>query len=346
MQRVFGIAVCCAIAAIVYAATPPDAAQRDAAGKWLASLSTEQHTKACFAFDDKERVNWAYVPKERHGLPLAQMNDAQRALTMDLLRTALSAQGFAKIEGVIKLESVLRELESKPGAPAIHRDPTLYYLSIFGDPAANKAWGWRFEGHHVSLNFCSIDDDHASVTPNFFGANPAHVAGGANDGLRVLGLEEDLGRALFTSLDEKQHALALLSGDVPADVILTPGRDTGFEKCEGLSAAQMNAAQRRALDGLLTQFVGNLRAESAAAQMQRIRDAGIDKLCFAWIGSAKPGEAHYYRIQGPHFAIEYDNFQASGNHVHVVWRDTERDFGRDFGADLLRQHYEEEHKGK
>jgi hypothetical protein len=342
MQRLFGLVLCCALAALVYAATPPDAAVRAAAGKWLASLSAEQKAKASFTLDDKERVGWAYVPQDRRGLPLADMSDAQRALAMDLVRSALSPQGFAKVEGVIKLESVLRELESRPGARATARDATRYFVSIFGDPSSNKPWAWRFEGHHLSLNFSSIDGELDSVTPNFYGSNPARVAGGANDGLRVLGPEEDLGRALFASFDDKQRAVALLSGEPPKDVILGPGRDSGFEKTEGLAVAQMTAPQAHALDELLAQFVGNLRAPTAAEQMKRIRDAGVEKIHFAWIGSAKPGEAHYYRIQGPHFAIEYENAQPGVNHVHVVWRDLERDFG----ADLLREHLAREHAGK
>jgi len=342
MQHLLGLVLCCALAALVYAATPPDAAVRAAAGKLLASLSAEQKAKACFAFDDKERVNWAYVPQDRRGLPLGDMDDAQRALAMDLVRSALSPQGFAKIEGVIKLEPVLRDLESRPGAPALHRDASRYFVSFFGDPSSSAPWAWRFEGHHLSLNFCSIGDDAESVTPNFYGANPARVEGGANDGLRVLGVEEDLGRALFNSFDDKQRAVALLSGEPPKDVILGPGRDSGFEKVEGLAVAQMTAPQARALDELLAQFVGNLRASSADAQTKRIRDAGVERIHFAWIGSAKPSEPHYYRIQGPHFAIEYENAQPGANHTHVVWRDLERDFG----ADLLREHLARDHAGK
>lgn len=340
--RVLGILSCCAIAVLVHSATPPDAAQRDAAAKWIASLKPEQRSKACFAFDDAERVNWAYVPQDRRGLPLADMDDAQRALATELLHSALSPQGFAKVEGVLKLEPVLRELESRPGAPATMRDATRYYVSIFGDPAAKAPWGWRFEGHHLSLNFCSVDDEHASVTPNFFGANPARVRGGADDGLRVLGLEEDLGRALFVSFDAKQRAVALLTVETPQDILLGPGRDQGFEKSEGLEVAQMDAGQRAALEQLLAQFVGNLREATAAAEMKRIRDAGFERVRFAWIGSAEPGEPHYYRIQGAHFAIEYDNGRPEANHTHVVWRDLDRDFGRD----LLREHYAREHAGK
>jgi hypothetical protein len=342
VRRVLGLVLCCAFAALVYAATPPDAEVRAAAAKWLASLSADQKAKACFAFDDSERVHWAYVPQDRRGLPLADMNEAQRALAMDLVRSTLSPQGFAKVEGVIKLEPVLRELESRPDAPALHRDAARYYVSIFGDPSSNKPWAWRFEGHHLSLNFSSIDGELDGVTPNFFGANPARVAGGPDDGLRVLGVEEDLGRALFASFDDKQRSVALLSGAPPNDVILGPSRDGGFEKTEGLAVAQMTAPQAHAFEELLTQFVGNLRASTATAQMQRIRDSGLEKIHFAWIGSAKAGEPHYYRIQGLHFAIEYENAQPGANHIHVVWRDLERDFG----ADLLRAHLARDHAGK
>ena len=52
-------------------------------------------------------------------------------------------------------------------------------------------------------------------------------------------------------------------------------------------------------------------------------------------GGLEKGQAHYYRVQGPTFLIEYDNIQNDVNHIHIAWRD----FDGDFGADLISAHY-------
>ena len=57
------------------------------------------------------------------------------------------------------------------------------------------------------------------------------------------------------------------------------------------------------------------------------------------MGVAEKGGPHYYRVQGPRFAIEYDNTQNNNNHIHAVWRDYDGDFGRD----ILAEHYKAEH---
>lgn len=72
-------------------------------------------------------------------------------------------------------------------------------------------------------------------------------------------------------------------------------------------------------------------------------DAPKAHIYFGWAGSVKPGEAHYYRIQGKTFLIEYDHSQnpandttqLNPNHIHSVWRD----FNGDFGRDWLGEHY-------
>jgi hypothetical protein len=98
----------------------------------------------------------------------------------------------------------------------------------------------------------------------------------------------------------------------------------------------MNEEQRAILMRLVAEYAGNLEQEYEAEQMERIRAAGVLKLRFAWAGSDEAGKGHYYRIQGPSMAIEYDNTQNDANHVHTVWHDVERDFGQD----VLKEHYQ------
>ncbi len=311
-----------------------------AALAFLAKLDPAQRAKAALAFDSPAVRDWHYVPRERPGLPLAEMNAEQKGALHDLLHTALAAQGYLKVTGVVHLESVLRDIESKPGAPATHRDPGLYAIVFFGTPGADP-WAWRFEGHHVSIHFCSVDDA-TSNTPFFLGSNPERVPSGPDAGWRLLATEEDLGRELYTSLPAEQRTRAQLAGDVPADVILGPGRDGGFEKAEGLPYGDMDAPQRVLVERLLAQFVDDLEPDLAAREWARIRANGIERIRFAWCGGTKPGEPHYWRLHGPHFVIEFDDVQGGANHVHTLWRDLERDFG----GDLLRRHRAEDHAGE
>ena len=77
-------------------------------------------------------------------------------------------------------------------------------------------------------------------------------------------------------------------------------------------------------------------------QLEDIDRQGVDLIHFAWAGSRRPGEPHYYRLHGPSFLVEYDNTQNNANHIHSVWRDLKRDWG----DDLLREHYETAHSAK
>jgi hypothetical protein len=183
------------------------------------------------------------------------------------------------------------------------------------------------------LNF-TLSDDDAAVTPSFMGANPAELRQGPRAGLRVLAMEEDLARELVKSLDEAQRKEAVLAESVPGDILTAPGRSLDTALSTGLAQAKMTPAQKHTLEQLVGEFAGNLRQELAGGELARIRKAGVESVRFAWIGSAEPGKPHYYRISGPTFIIEFDNTQDQANHVHTVWHDRERDFGRD----VLKEH--------
>src|SRR6478736_395920 len=155
-----------------------------AASAWLAALSPEQRAIAVIELTSNERENWHYVPKARAGLPLAKMDAAQRQLARALLASGLSQHGLLQADSVIALERVLRATENSD-----RRDETLYYLKVFGTTAKNAQWGWRVEGHHLSVNF-TVAGGHISATPNFVGANPAEVRTGPQAGQRVLAAEE------------------------------------------------------------------------------------------------------------------------------------------------------------
>jgi hypothetical protein len=307
-----------------------------AARNLLESLPTDLRDKATRPLADPERTSWNFVPGEYAGVQLGDLDDAQRALAHALLRTPLSTQGYLAVTTIISLETVLRELESRPGRDASHRDPLRYAILLFGEPGS-AAWAWRLQGHHVSLRFCEIDGKVVAVTPAFLGANPATVRSGPRAGLRALGHLQELGARLFTSLRDAQRAEAVLPGETPRDVILGPTRAADFLGApKGVAFADLDEAQRTVMVRILHEFAGLLDDEIAREQMERIQSRGLDGIRFAFAGSVADGEGQYWRLHGPTFVIEYDNTQNDANHVHTVWRDLERDFGED----LLRAHHE------
>lgn len=305
-----------------------------AAHAFLELLDDEQRKSAQLAFEIEERFNWHYVPRPRHGLSIDAMTLAQRDAAFALLQSSLSKLGYEKTKGVIELENLLGHLTGNPA----FRNPDLYYLTIFGDPAADAPWGWRFEGHHLSLNFTSVSNELVTTTPAFFGANPAEVpsSGGSRAGWRLLAAEEDLGRELVTMLEADQQKSAVIATRAPRDIITGSDRKARLEQFEGLSASSMNEMQRATLWQLIEAYTGTVDEELARAQLERLHAIPLDSLFFAWAGGFTRGEGHYYRIHSPRFLIEYDNSQDGANHVHAVWRDVQNDFGEDW----LRLHYE------
>jgi hypothetical protein len=308
----------------------------DAAQKFLAALDPAQRARTVFNLTAPEREKWFFVPIKRDGLTLKDMTPAQQDLARALLRSGLSQRGATRAETIITLENVLREIEKDP----VRRDPTMYYVTIFGEPSASAPWGWRFEGHQLSLNCTIFDADHVAVTPSFFGTNPAEVRAGPQQGTRVLAEEEDLGLALVNSLDAAQRKVAIFADVAPKEIVTTNKKRVELLAPAGIAAAQLTAGQRDKLFALLKVYTSRGRAEIAEETFAAISKAGLDKVTFAWAGALDRSAATYYRIQGPTFLIEFDNSQNNANHVHSVFRD----FKGDFGHDLLAEHYAKEHK--
>jgi hypothetical protein len=308
------------------------------ANKFLSSLPDPLKQKAQYKFDDEERFNWHFVPKSRNGVSFRDFNPTQRDAALDLLRTSLSAQGYQKATAIMELENVLREVEGR-GSNDKYRDPFNYYLTIFGSPADSKPWGWRFEGHHIALNFSSISNRIESSTPSFFGSNPGVVKSGPEKGKQILKDETELAFSLVNSFDAEKLKIALISETALPEIVSFNSRKAILLTPAGLSYSSMNDQQKTLLTKLLDTYVRNYELGFSNKLMEKIKKAGIEKLTFSWAGSLKPGTGYYYRIQGPMLLIELDNTQNDANHVHSVVRD----LTNDFGEDILREHYEKEH---
>lgn len=324
-----------------HATRAPGAADVAAARRLLEVLGPELGRQAVLDFESERRLDWHYVPRERPGVALGALDEAGRDALHRLLQSALSSRGYLETTGIIELEGILMELQSRPDRPAAHRDPGRYTFAFHGAPDAREPWSFRLEGHHLSLNFTYLGTEPVGSTPLFLGSQPHRVSSGPRAGWQVLGGRERLGFEFVRSLDENQRERALLPGDAPGDILLGPGKERLEGEPLGIPATELSPAQRAQLLLLVGEFLEVLEPSRASAELARVREVQ-DELRFVWMGPIDPQSRHYYRVQGPHFVLEYDSTSPDGDHVHTLWRDLERDFGRD----PLRQHRERHHPGE
>jgi hypothetical protein len=305
-----------------------------AAGKFLAALTPDLRAKAAFGFDDPHRTKWFFTPQQdkekkytRKGARLEEMTDAQRAAAMDLLRTGLSAKGYEQATAIVGLETLLGQLEGGKGAMV--RNPNWYFVSVFGDPAKAGKWGWRFEGHHLSVNYTLDKGEVTSATPLLFGVNPAEVKAGEKKGLRVTPEIEDQARALIKSLTPEQDKVAKQPKEFSE--IKEGQPDAAVGAPVGVTADKLSAEQRATLAKLLAAYTDRMPEDLAAAEGKRAKDTPPEKLFFGYSGSPEPGQPYTYRVQAPEFVVEFLNVQVDSaknpaNHIHSAWRRLPADF--------------------
>lgn len=313
---------------------------REAARAFVATLSEDQKKEAAFAFDSEERYSWFFTPVPRKGLTMKRMTAPQRLAAIALLRTGLSDEGYRKATEIMDMENVLRVVEKRPENDT-RRDPDNYFVTIFGDHDGENPWGWRFEGHHISVQFSSLTGRVVGTTPLFFGSNPGEVrAEVPQKGRQILRSETEQAFALLGTLAPDQLKLAILAPQAFTEVVTSNNRKASLERMDGLALSQMTAQQRTLFMQLLETYLNNYHVTLAKQQFDKLQKNNLDSLRFAWAGDMTPqlgdGKGWYYRIHGPTILIEYDNSQNDANHIHTVVRD----LTNDFGEDILREHYE------
>jgi hypothetical protein len=332
------------------------------ANAFLATLSEKQRLAVLYKFDDdQQRVRWSNFPTgfvPRGGLSLEELSDIQQKAALALVASTLSQKGFEKVEEIREADDVFKATPHqhppfgnnkdsgpehppsgggkegpagggiKGGAPNHEMfGKNLYYISILGTPSEKEPWMLQFGGHHLALNI-TILGDLGILTPSLTGAQPGtYTANGKT--VRPLGQENDKGFALLNALDDAQRKQAILNYRV-ADLVLGPGHDGQTIQPEGLKASAMDEKQRLMLLDLISEWVGIVNDNFAAARMVEIK-AGLEDTWFAWSGrtTVEPGKngASYYRIQGPKLLIEYAP-QPGEDHVHTIYRDPTDDYGR------------------
>lgn len=344
----------------------PDTIRRMLVTTWslLYSMDGQQRRECEFSMDDPGRTDWDFIPKpDRQGIALWRLTSHQRTLVHSLLAAALSEQGYTQALQIMAMENVLRERET-PRLGIVtgdFRSSDQYFLAFFGRPGFEDTWGWRFLGHHLSLSFTIVEQRYLTVTPCNFGAQPARAGV-----LAPLALEEDQGFRLLRSLDPDQLDLTVIHTAAPADYVTRQVPFIGREEMpdfvdlgipwysitdadrealkfskddpKGICGTDLTTAQGDALMALVRTHVGRMSDELSGKQMDRVEREGLENLWFCWAGGQQLGTPHYYRIQGSHLLIEFDNAIDDGNHIHSMWRD----YRNDLGHDLLAEHYERE----
>jgi Protein of unknown function (DUF3500) len=304
---------------------------RTAATALLAALDDGQRSLAARPFADDAARRWLeYRPNHRPGACIAELSGSARKAAHRLLATGLSEHAFAQAMGIVALEEVLDRQEQ--GANGRHSGD--YWVNVFGDPAGDQPWSWRFEGHHLSVTM-TVAQDEVSPAPVFFGANPACVSYAGRPVSRPLAPEEDLVRALLDAMGAAGRSAAVVASRAPDDIHtgINPRAAEGIEPL-GVPAARLGSSARALLAQLVALYLDRLPAELAAREAARVADADLH---FAWEGPLTPGARHYYRVQGDGLLIEYDTTD-DGNHAHTVLRRPRSDFGED----VLAAHYRQE----
>jgi hypothetical protein len=314
-----------------------------AASYWLSTLDPGKREKASAELANAQREEWTPVPvQDRPGLTLKEMTPAQRDGATKLLQSVLSERGLLTVAAIIELENVLRDLGGGSRFPngEIIRDPELYAYRVYGDPGS-AAWGWRIEGHHVSIH-TTVVDGAVAVTPMFLGSNPMLVSGGIRQGKATLKARQDIGFELLHALSESERKKAILQETIDENSFDILTRDPKVAvplEPKGLCVGEMSGLQQAIVRRLVVEHLDKLRDDLGRQRLEKVNAEGINKLFFAWAGASEPGSPHYYRLQGKSFLIEYDNSQPGANHIHSVWRE----FDGDFGRDLLQEHYRRSH---
>jgi hypothetical protein len=300
----------------------------NAARRFLSGLEPDKRKAASFAWDGPEWRGWNYFGIGGYikpGLRLEQMSPAQKAVAWDVLATLFSPAGIDKAKNVMTLQDVL----AARGDGAGQRSSERFSLAVFGTPAEAGAWGFRLEGHHLSISVAVRDGRIVAVTPSSFSSNPNRVASGKHAGLVTLKDEEALARRLVGDLAPPLQASARLSDTPLRNILSYAGRERANTRKAGVAAAELNSAQRDLLWQLVESYtVEHLSPALAAAQRTRVRSGDREAVHFAWYGPNTPEKAFGYRVIADGFVIEMGSVDPAAQHLHTIYHDLASVLGR------------------
>ncbi|MEM6761425.1 MAG: DUF3500 domain-containing protein [Pseudomonadota bacterium] len=306
----------------------PGADMLDRVNRWLDSLNGEQRAAATFDFDSSRRQRYNYMLGGAFapGLPLERMTAPQKDLALDVVATGLSAEGMETAKNIMLQQDILRD---EWGKGRSDRNSERFSLMIFGNPSETSPWGWRFEGHHLTMTVTLVGTEVVSHTPKSFSSEPNTVPSGPFVGLVVLPENEALGRALYADLSPANRQAATISERSVGNVTAMAGRENLTRPREGVALGDLTPGQadmaRRLIDLYTTD---HLSAELADAQRQRIDGNDLSAARFAWAGPNVEDESLYYRLHGDTFFIEFATLRRQPQHHHTIVHDLSRNLGR------------------
>jgi Protein of unknown function (DUF3500) len=318
---------------------------RNAAEKFIGSLTTVQLARTLFPVDDVQWRKWMnqhfYV---RQGISFQEMSDTQRDLAFGLMRASLSARGFEITRNVMRLNETLAELADDH----VFLGEWLYFITIMGRPSATEPWGWQLSGHHAIVNYFVLGDQ-VVMTPLFLGSEPVRATSGKYKGVVILQQEQNDGLEMVRALPEAQQQKAILSFSKTGNNNLGEAfKDNIVLDYAGIRANELTNPARRRLRELMQLYTSNMDDGHSRVKMYEV-DKHIENTWFSWIGGIQADSAFYYRIQSPVILIEFDHQHPANlakfasdpkkptqQHIHTVVRTPN---GNDYGKDLLRQHY-------
>ena len=301
----------------------------NAANAVLKTLSPAQKAVANLSFQDTSRVKWSNLPLEqvyRQGIQMKDLADSQRIAIHSLLRTVLSQQGYQKFMFIMQYDEATHERLTKAKSPIAQRYGNQnYWFTIFSEPSLDKIWSWKFEGHHISLNF-TYSPKGVTCTPMFVGVNPALTTTGPYAGFNIMFEENEFGSQLFNSLsdDLKKKAITMPLPQT-ADVMTQTGKEAHMNDKKGVSFKEMTLKQQILVENIIRAWVENLTPALAQEKMKKIL-ANKNNILFTWQGSNNTNELHYYSVKTSSFIIEHTNRDQGIYHYHTMWRDLSEDF--------------------
>src|SRR5688572_21282588 len=280
---------------------------RDYVQQFSNSLSTAQKEIAILHFSDSARLKWNNLPvglRQRSGINIGSLTDPQRILLHRILSASLSSQGYLKATGIMHLDNLLNMyydtlFQRKEINEASYKQmrnlkwsTQNFFVALFNTPA-DSVWGLKLEGHHLSLNFTSVNNKLA-ITPMFVGTDPAQYPTSEYAGWRVLGQEEDLGIKLINILSPEQKKKATISDKVPGDIFTAAESGKRLLDYSGIKGSELNKKQQDLLLQIVREFVFNLEYEKATIEFNKITKAGVSSIYFAWIGPYEEAKPHYF----------------------------------------------------
>lgn len=311
----------------------------DATKAFLSSLDPEQRAAVCFDVDGEVWRTWSNIHRNlmRHGLCFADLSEQQRELAFGVLRAGVGARAYETARNAMRLNEHLAELTGLPE----EFGELFYWISIFGEPSADRPWGWQFDGHHCNVN-CFVLGDQLVLSPMLLGSEPVTAEFGIYKGITVLREEEAQGSAFMNALTPKQRAKALIGMDLPFDGYASGFKDNIVVPYLGLPVTAMTPAQRSQLIDLVALYTDRLPGEHARLRLAEVRQH-FDRTVFAWIGEFDPVSPFYYRIYSPVIFIEFYHQPGvalpdtgyNRRHAHALVRTPN---GNDYGRELLRQY--------